>query len=81
MLKERKEQLDKEREPTGRAWRGNGLVFTTPTGGPLDPANLTVGVYAHVRLRLQCRAIDTLGKALGSTDDGSEDPPAASVVR
>ncbi|MEV7514844.1 tyrosine-type recombinase/integrase, partial [Streptomyces diastaticus] len=31
----------KERETAGPDWRGSGLVFTTPTGGPLDPANLT----------------------------------------
>ncbi len=38
---------------------------------------VTAGVYAHVRLRLQRDAIDTLGSA----DDGPEDPPAAAVVR
>ncbi len=37
---------------------------------------VTAGVYAHVRLRLQRQAIDTLGDALGLTDD---DPN--SVVR
>ncbi|MEV0919065.1 site-specific integrase [Streptomyces sp. NPDC049967] len=42
---------------------------------------VTATVYAHVRLRLQRQAIDTLGNALGSTDDGPEDPPAAAVVR
>ncbi|GAA0270840.1 site-specific integrase [Streptomyces polychromogenes] len=130
-LKERKEQQDKERETAGPAWRDSGLVFTTPTGGPLDPANLTrrfrsfldraglrrirfhdlrhstatllleqgvdlvvikellgrahigvtAGVYAHVRLRLQRQAIDTLGEALGRGDDGPDDPPASAVVR
>ncbi|NEB94086.1 tyrosine-type recombinase/integrase [Streptomyces bauhiniae] len=130
-LKEHKQQQDTEREIAGSAWRDSGLVFTTPTGRPLDPANLTrrfrsflnraglrrirfhdlrhstatllleqgvdlvvikellghahigvtAGVYAHVRLRLQRQAIDTLGKALGSTADGPEDPPAAAVVR
>ncbi|MEE1767535.1 tyrosine-type recombinase/integrase [Streptomyces sp. JV185] len=130
-LKEHKERQDTEREIAGSDWRDNGLVFTTPTGRPLDPANLTrrfrsfldraglrrirfhdlrhstatllleqgvdlvvikellghahigvtAGVYAHVRLRLQRQAIDTLGNALGSTDDGPEDPPAAAVVR
>jgi hypothetical protein len=99
-------------------------VFTTPTGGPLDPANLTrrfrsfhdraelgririhdlrhstatllleqgvdlvvieellghahigvtASVYAHVRLRLQRQAIETLGDALGPTDDTPDDP-------
>lgn len=38
---------------------------------------VTAGVYAHVRLRLQRQAIDTLGDALGPTDD----PPAAAAVR
>lgn len=38
---------------------------------------VTAGVYAHVRLRLQRQAIDTLGNTLDSTDD----PPAAAVVR
>ncbi|MDH6521941.1 integrase [Streptomyces sp. SAI-135] len=126
-LKEHRQQQDKEREIAGSAWRDSGLVFTTPTGRPLDPANLTrrfrsflnraglrrirfhdlrhstatllleqgvdlvvikellghahigvtAGVYAHVRLRLQRQAIDTLGNTLDSTDD----PRAAAVVR
>ncbi|MFJ3693356.1 tyrosine-type recombinase/integrase [Streptomyces sp. NPDC090052] len=38
---------------------------------------VTAGVYAHVRLRLQRQAIDTLGSILGTTDD----PPSAAVVR
>lgn len=42
---------------------------------------VTAGVYAHVRLRLQRQAIDTLGNALGRTDDEPEEPPAAAVVR
>ncbi|MFJ5139025.1 tyrosine-type recombinase/integrase [Streptomyces sp. NPDC088707] len=130
-LKEHKQQQDKERGTAGSAWQDSGLVFTTPTGRPLDPANLTrsfrsfldqaglrrirfhdlrhstatllleqgidlvvikelfghahigvtAGVYAHVRLRLQRQAIETLSNTLGSADDGSEDPPAAVVVR
>ncbi|MGQ5609202.1 MULTISPECIES: tyrosine-type recombinase/integrase [Streptomyces] len=40
-LKEHKQQQDKERETAGPGWRDSGLVFTTPTGRPLDPANLT----------------------------------------
>lgn len=40
-LKEHKERQDTERETAGPVWRDNGLVFTTPTGRPLDPANLT----------------------------------------
>ncbi|MFE3657873.1 tyrosine-type recombinase/integrase [Streptomyces sp. NPDC059165] len=130
-LKEHKERQDKERETAGSAWQDSGRVFTTPTGGPLDPANLTrrfrtfldraglrrirfhdlrhstatllleqgvdlvvikellghahigvtAGVYAHVRLRLQRQAIDTLGDALGLTDNDPDDPPAAAVVR
>jgi len=130
-LKEQRERQDKERETAGSAWQDSGIVFTTPTGGPLDPANLTrrfrtfldraglrrirfhdlrhstatllleqgvdlvvikellghahigvtAGVYAHVRLRLQRQAIDTLGDALGLTDNDPDDPPAAAVVR
>ncbi|MFL3867776.1 tyrosine-type recombinase/integrase [Streptomyces bacillaris] len=129
-LKEHKQQQDKESETAGSAWRDSGLVFTTPTGGPLDPANLTrrfrsfldradlrrirfhdlrhstatllleqgvdlvvikellghahigvtAGVYAHVRLRLQRQAIDTLGNALGAQDSGSDEPPATGIV-
>ncbi|GGN81419.1 hypothetical protein GCM10011579_067960 [Streptomyces albiflavescens] len=41
---------------------------------------VTAGVYAHVRLRLQRQAIDTLGNALGPTD-APDDPPTAGVVR
>ncbi|MGW9451441.1 tyrosine-type recombinase/integrase [Streptomyces sp. NPDC055632] len=40
-IREHKEQQDKERETARSAWRDSGLVFTTPTGGPLDPASLT----------------------------------------
>lgn len=109
------------------SWKDSGLVFVVPTGGPIDPANMTrrfgrlldraalrrirfhdlrhstatllleqgvdlvvikellghahigvtAGVYAHVRLRLQRQAIDTL--ALGSEDPN--DPPATATVR
>ncbi|RSS83973.1 site-specific integrase [Streptomyces sp. WAC06614] len=129
-LKEHKGRQDKERETAESAWQDSELVFTTPTGGPLDPANLTrrfrnflnraglrcirfhdlrhstatllleqgvdlvvikellghahigvtASVYAHVRLRLQRQAIDTLGNALGGQDDDPDDPPAAAVV-
>ncbi|MFE9303714.1 tyrosine-type recombinase/integrase [Streptomyces sp. NPDC006856] len=130
-LKEHKERQDKERETAGSAWQDSGLVFTTPTGGPLDPANLTrrfrtflnraglrrirfhdlrhstatllleqgvdlvvikellghahigvtAGVYAHVRLRLQRQAIDTLGDALASRGNAPDNRPTAAVVR
>ncbi|NUV95610.1 hypothetical protein EF914_37150 [Streptomyces sp. WAC05458] len=42
---------------------------------------VTAGVYAHVRLRLQRQAIDTLGNALGPTDDDPNYPLAVAVVR
>ncbi|GGJ60821.1 tyrosine-type recombinase/integrase [Streptomyces brasiliensis] len=130
-LKEHKQHQDTERETAGSAWQYSGLVFTTPTGRPLDPANLTrrfrsfldraglrrirfhdlrhstatllleqgvdlvvikellghahigvtAGVYAHVRLRLQRQAIDTLSGALGATEEPPNDPPAATLVR
>lgn len=41
---------------------------------------VTAGVYAHVRLRLQRQAIDTLGSILSPTD-APDDPPTAAVVR
>ncbi|MGW4148216.1 tyrosine-type recombinase/integrase [Streptomyces albogriseolus] len=130
-LKKHKERQDRERETAGSTWQDSVLVFTTPTGGPLDPANLTrrfrsflnraglrrirfhdlrhstatllleqgvdlvvikellghahigvtAGVYAHVRPRLQRQAIDTLGNALGPTEEDPEDPPAMAAVR
>ncbi|MEU8842974.1 tyrosine-type recombinase/integrase [Streptomyces roseus] len=130
-LKEHEERQGRERGEAGAGWKDSDLVFTTPTGTPLDPANLTrrfrsflnraglrhirfhdlrhstatllleqgvdlivikellghahigvtAGVYAHVRLRLQRQAIDTLGNALGPTGDEPEDPPASAVVR
>ncbi|MBT3165292.1 site-specific integrase [Streptomyces sp. Vc74B-19] len=40
-LKEHRGRQDKERETAGSGWSDSGLVFTTPTGQPLDPANLT----------------------------------------
>nr|WP_107503092.1 hypothetical protein [Streptomyces sp. DH-12] len=49
---------------------------------------VTATVYAHVRLRLQRDAIDTLSTALGSPEttktvssDGDEPPPCAALVR
>ncbi|MFJ4436143.1 tyrosine-type recombinase/integrase [Streptomyces sp. NPDC088923] len=42
---------------------------------------VTATVYAHVRLRLQRHAIDTLGNALAAQDDDPDDPPTAAVVR
>ncbi|MEU6263197.1 hypothetical protein [Saccharopolyspora shandongensis] len=59
------------------------------TSGPISSSSkaarasfgVTAGVYAHVRLRLQRQAIDTLGNALGLTDDDPDDPPAVAVVR
>lgn len=45
---------------------------------------VTAGVYAHVRLRLQRQAIDSLGNALGPTDDKPTShlpqPPSADVA-
>lgn len=129
--KTHQERQREERQAAGTGWADNSLVFTTPTGRPLDPNNLTrrfrrlldraglrvirfhdlrhstatllleqgvdlvvikellghahngvtAGVYAHVRLRLQRQAIDPLGDALSSTDEGPDDPPAASIVR
>jgi integrase len=129
-LKELRGRQDKERETAGSDWSDSGLVFTTPTGQPLDPANLTrrfrsflnraglrrirfhdlrhstatllleqgvdlvvikellghahigvtAGVYAHVRLRLQRQAIDTLDDALeGHTHP--DDPPLITTTR
>lgn len=40
-LKEHIERQDRERGEAGVGWKDSGLVFTTPTGSPLDPANLT----------------------------------------
>ncbi|MFJ8000940.1 integrase [Streptomyces sp. NPDC096310] len=42
---------------------------------------VTVGVYAHVRLRLQRQAIENLGNALAQGDGAPEDPSATAVVR
>ncbi|MFD3519914.1 tyrosine-type recombinase/integrase [Streptomyces sp. NPDC058653] len=129
-LKTHREQQEEARQTAGTSWSDNGLVFTTLTGGPLEPANLTrsfsrlldgaglrrirfhdlrhstatllleqgvdlviikellghahigvtAGVYAHVRLRLQRQAIDTLGNALRPTGNDPDDPPATAVV-
>ncbi|MFE7046616.1 tyrosine-type recombinase/integrase [Streptomyces atratus] len=130
-LKKHQEQQNREQEEAGVGWKDSGLVFTTPTGRPLDPANLTrrfrsflnraglrrirfhdlrhstatllleqgvdlvvikellghahigvtAGVYAHVRLRLQRQAIDTLSNALSPTGNDPDNPPATAVVR
>ncbi|WP_327301713.1 tyrosine-type recombinase/integrase [Streptomyces goshikiensis] len=40
-LREHKDRQEEESETAGPVWSDSGLVFTTPTGRPLDPANLT----------------------------------------
>ncbi|GAA2948059.1 MULTISPECIES: tyrosine-type recombinase/integrase [Streptomyces] len=126
-LKTHWEQQEEARRVAGTGWSNNGLVFTTLTGGPLEPANLThsfsrllnraglrrirfhdlrhstatllleqgvdivvikellghahIGVYAHVRLRLQRQAINTLGNVLSPTGNDPDDPPVIAVVR
>lgn len=40
-----------------------------------------IGAYAHVRLRLQHQAINTLGDVLDMADDVPDDAPVAAVVR
>ncbi len=42
---------------------------------------VTAGIYAHVRLRLQRQAIDTLNDALSATNNAPEDPSATAAVR
>jgi site-specific recombinase XerD len=42
---------------------------------------VTAGVYAHMRLRLQRQAIDTLNDALSPTDDDTDAPPGTAAVR
>ncbi|MFD9102088.1 tyrosine-type recombinase/integrase [Streptomyces virginiae] len=39
-LKEHREAWEGERESVAGDWKDSGLVFSTPTGGPIDPANL-----------------------------------------
>ncbi|MEE1803854.1 tyrosine-type recombinase/integrase [Streptomyces sp. JV176] len=130
-LRDHQKRQEEERKAAGVGWRDSGLVFTTPAGGPLDPANMTrrfaaflsraglrrirfhdlrhstaillleqgvdlvvikellghahigvtAGVYAHVRLRLQRQAVDTLTDALGSTNNHPDDPPTTADVR
>ncbi|MFJ1645441.1 replication initiator [Streptomyces sp. NPDC088258] len=137
-FKEHREAQEGEREAAADDWRDNGLVFSTPAEGPIDPANLnrsfralldraglrrirfhdlrhstatllleqgvelvvikellghahigvTATVYAHVRLRLQRDAIDTLSTALGGLEvngtvngDGDEPPSCAALIR
>ncbi|GGR48733.1 integrase [Streptomyces netropsis] len=41
---------------------------------------ITTGVYAHIRLRLQCQAIDTLNDVLGTGNNDREDPPSAAAT-
>ena len=130
-LKSHRQHQEVERRTADDSWKDSGLVFTTPTGGPIDPANMsrrfgrfldsaglrrirfhdlrhstatllleqgvdlvvikellghahigvTAGVYAHVRLRLQRQAIDTLNGALSAANDNPDDPPAMATVR
>ncbi|MFB7170142.1 tyrosine-type recombinase/integrase [Streptomyces sp. NPDC056254] len=39
-LKEHREAQEAEREEAAERWKGSSLVFATPAGGPIDPANL-----------------------------------------
>lgn len=130
-LKSHQERQEAERKVAGMGWKDSGLVFVTPTGGPIDPANMTrrfgrfldrsglrrirfhdlrhstatllpeqgvdlvvikellghahigvtAGVYAHVRLRLQRQAIDTLNDALSPGNEDPDDPPTSALVR
>ncbi|MEV6731577.1 tyrosine-type recombinase/integrase [Streptomyces sp. NPDC051364] len=129
-LKSHRERQEVERNVAGVSWKDSGLVFTTPFGGAIDPANMTrrfgrfldraglrrirfhdlrhstatllleqgvdlvvikellghahigvtAGVYAHVRLRLQRQAIDTLNDALSTGNDDPDDPLAPAAV-
>ncbi|WP_405810078.1 tyrosine-type recombinase/integrase [Streptomyces sp. NBC_01520] len=40
-LKSHRQHQKAERKTAGVNWKDSGLVFTTPTGGPIDPANMT----------------------------------------
>ncbi|MGW5450185.1 integrase [Streptomyces asiaticus] len=42
---------------------------------------LTASVHAHVRLRLQRQAIDTLNNALSGGNENPDDPPASAAIR
>lgn len=42
---------------------------------------VTAGIYTHVRLRLQRKAIDALNGALGPVNDNPDGPLAAAGVR
>ncbi|MER7467069.1 site-specific integrase [Streptomyces sp. NPDC097981] len=39
-LKERREAREEEREAAAEGWKDSSIVFSTPAGGPIDPANL-----------------------------------------
>lgn len=39
-MKEHREAQEAEREEAAEGWKGSSLVFATPAGGPIDPANL-----------------------------------------
>ncbi|MDQ0842517.1 integrase [Streptomyces sp. V1I6] len=68
-LKEHQQQQDKERETAGATWQDGGLVFTTPTGRPLDPANLTRRFRSFLN-RAGLRAI-------ASTTSATQPPPCS----
>ncbi|APU39278.1 tyrosine-type recombinase/integrase [Streptomyces sp. TN58] len=54
-LKEHREAQEREREVAADGWRDNGLVFSTPAGGPIDPANLNRSFRALLnRAGLRC---------------------------
>jgi integrase len=40
MLDLRRQAQAADRQELGRAWQGNGLIFTTKTGRPVEPRNL-----------------------------------------
>lgn len=74
-LKQHKERQGTERETAGASRQDSGLVVIKELLG-----HAHIGVYAHVRLRLQRQAIDTLNDVLGQADDDPVAPPAAVVV-
>jgi integrase len=59
-LSEHKELLSGERNLAGDKWQEHGLVFSTKTGGPIEPRNLVRHLHATLALVKidRCRSHD-----------------------
>ena len=63
-LRSRRARQDRERDAEGAAWAESGLVFTTRSGGAVDPIGLTMNTYTHVLPDIERTAVDAAAETI-----------------